>query len=59
MNPGVGKQNAAATAMRPTEANGTLDHKTMDALSTAMHLEAFAYVKYLVYAEQSRKGCLS
>ena len=28
----------------------------MDNLSTAMHGEAFAYVKYLLYAEHARKN---
>ena len=56
MNTGVGKQNATATATRPTEAHGTLDQTTLDNLSTAMHGEAFAYVKYLLYAEHARKS---
>jgi hypothetical protein len=55
MHTGVSKQNAAATATKTTGTHGTLDQKTMDDLSTAMHGEAFAYVKYLLYAEHS--GC--
>jgi rubrerythrin len=56
MNTGVGKRNMAATAKKPTETHGTLDQKTLDNLSTAMHGEAFAYVKYLLYAEHARKS---
>ena len=56
MNTGVGKQNATATAKKTTETHGTLDKKTLDDLSTAMHGEAFAYVKYLLYAEHARKS---
>lgn len=54
MNTGVGKQKAAA-AKKTTKTQGTLDQKTLDNLSTAMHGEAFAYVKYLLYAEHARK----
>jgi rubrerythrin len=56
MNTGVSKQKATATAEKTTETHGTLDRKTMDNLSTAMHGEAFAYVKYLLYAEHARKS---
>jgi rubrerythrin len=56
MNTGVGKQNTTATAKKPTETHRTLDQKTSDNLSTAMHGEAFAYVKYLLYAEHARKS---
>ena len=56
MNTGVGKQNATHTAKKTTETHGTLDQKTLDNLSTAMHGEAFAYVKYLLYAEHARKS---
>ncbi len=60
MNTETGKQNAAATAMakteKATETRGILDQKTRDNLSTAMHGEAFAYVKYMLYAEHARKG---
>ena len=58
MNTGVGKQNAVATAMAKTEmASETVETlKTKDNLSTAMHGEAFAYVKYLLYAEHARKN---
>jgi rubrerythrin len=56
MNTGVGKQNATHTAKKTTETRGTLDQKTLDNLSTAMHGEAFAYVKYLLYAEHARKS---
>lgn len=33
-----------------------LNPKTAENLSTAMHGEAFAYAKYLLYAEHARKG---
>jgi rubrerythrin len=56
MNTGVSKQKATATAEKTTETHGTLDQKTLDNLSTAMHGEAFAYVKYLLYAEHARKS---
>jgi|SRR5579863_533476 len=56
MNSGVGKQNATATAKKTTETRGTTDQRTLDNLSTAMHGEAFAYVKYLLYAEHARKS---
>jgi rubrerythrin len=55
MNPGASK-NAAATAQKTTETQGTLNQKTLSDLSTAMHGEAFAYVKYLLYAEHARKS---
>lgn len=55
MNTGVGKQGATATAEKKTPAvRRTLDPKTLDNLLTAMHGEAFAYVKYLLFAEQAR-----
>jgi rubrerythrin len=56
MNTGVSDQNATVTAMKTTETHGTLDQETFDNLSTAMHGEAFAYVKYLLYAEHARKS---
>ena len=60
MSTEAGKQNATATAMAKTEKDpaprGTLNEKTKDNLSTAMHGEAFAYVKYLLYAEHARKS---
>ena len=56
MNTGLSEQNAAATAETTTETRGSLDQKTSDNLSTAMHGEAFAYVKYLLYAEHARKS---
>ncbi len=60
MIPEPGKQNATATAMvkteKTSETRGTLNKKTKDNLSTAMHGEAFAYVKYLLYAEHARKS---
>jgi len=56
MNTGVSKQNATATAEKTMAIHGTLSQKTSDNLSTAMHGEAFAYVKYLLYAEHARKS---
>jgi len=41
---------------KTTGTHGTLNQKTLDNLSTAMHGEAFAYVKYLLYAEHARKS---
>src|ERR1700693_918092 len=56
MNPGATKQDATATAQKTTETHGTLNQKTLYDLSTAMHREAFAYAKYLLYAEHARKN---
>jgi rubrerythrin len=42
--------------MKTTETHRTLDQETLDNLSTAMYGEAFAYVKYLLYAEHARKS---
>lgn len=58
MNTGVIKQNATATAEKAAEnhGNGTLNRETVENLSTAMRGEAFAYVKYLLYAEYARKS---
>jgi rubrerythrin len=36
--------------------NGSLSPKTQENLSTAMHGEAFAYAKYLLYAENARQS---
>ncbi len=58
MNTEAGKQNATATAMAKTEkasaSPGTLTEKTKENLFTAMHGEAFAYVKYLLFSEHAR-----
>jgi rubrerythrin len=51
-----GLQKKTATAEKTPALNRTLAQKTMDDLSTAMHGEAFAYVKYLLYAEHARKN---
>ena len=56
MSERVGKQNGTATARKTTETQRNLAKKTLDNLSTAMHGEAFAYVKYLLYAEHARKS---
>src|SRR6516164_2061246 len=40
---------------RLTARSGSLSQKTQDNLSTAMHGEAFAYAKYLLYAHQARQ----
>ncbi len=42
-------------AGRMTARGGSLSQKTQDNLSTAMHGEAFAYAKYLLYAHQARQ----
>ena len=55
MNTAVGLQKETATDEKTQVATRTLDQKTMDNLSTAMHGEAFAYVKYLLYSEHARK----
>jgi rubrerythrin len=54
MNTEVDKQGATATAEKTPAVRRTLDPKTLDNLLTAMHGEAFAYVKYLLFAEQAR-----
>lgn len=56
MDTGVSKQKPTATTKETAETRGTLDQETLDNLSTAMHGEAFAYVKYLLYAEHARKS---
>ena len=56
MNTGTDKQTATAPAKKAAETRGTLGQQTLDNLSTAMHGEAFAYVKYLLYAEHARKS---
>ena len=56
MNTGVSKQNATPTAEKASETHETLDQTTSANLLTAMHGEAFAYVKYLLYAEHARKS---
>lgn len=53
---GVSKQNATASAKKITAIQRTLDQTTLNNLSTAMHGEAFAYVKYSLYAEHARKN---
>ena len=58
MNTGASKQSkqsVTATAEKAALTHGIFDQKTIDNLSTAMHGEAFAYVKYLLYAEHARK----
>jgi len=56
MNTRIGKQNGTATARKTTENQRNLAKTTSDNLSRAMHGEAFAYVKYLLYADHARKG---
>ena len=56
MNTVSGLQKETATGEKTVPLKRTLDQKTMDDLSTAMHGEAFAYVKYLLYAEHARKS---
>jgi rubrerythrin len=50
----LARQNAFAT--KPPEAHKCLDKTTRDNLLIAMHGEAFAYVKYLLFTEQARKN---
>ena len=56
MNAEVSERNATATAKKVTDARRAFVQETLDDLSTAMHGEAFAYVKYLLYAEHARKS---
>ncbi len=56
MNTAVGLQKESATDEITRSPRRTLDQKTMDNLLTAMHGEAFAFVKYLLYAERARKN---
>jgi rubrerythrin len=56
MNTGVGKHNAKAPAKKTVETHRILDQQRFDNLSIAMHGEAFAHVKYLLYAEHARKS---
>ena len=56
MSIGVSKQESTTKIDKTAEPRRTLDQKTLDDLSTAMHGEAFAYAKYLLYAEQARKS---
>ena len=56
MNTVSGLQKETATDEKTVPLKRALDQKTMDDLSTAMHGEAFAYVKYLLYAEHARKS---
>jgi Rubrerythrin len=56
MDTGVSKQKPTATPKGTAKTRGTLDQKTLENLSTAMHGEALAYVKYLLYAENARKS---
>ena len=56
MNTVSGLQKETATDEKTVPLKRALDRKTMEDLSTAMHGEAFAYVKYLLYAEHARKN---
>jgi len=56
MNTAVRLQKETATAEKTQSPKRNLDQKTIDNFSTAMHGEAFAYVKYLLYAEHARKN---
>lgn len=51
---GIVKENAFA--VRTKEVHRNLDQTTRENLLTAMHGEAFAYVKYMLFAEQARKN---
>jgi rubrerythrin len=50
----VVRQHVNAT--NPPEVHRCLDKTTRDNLLIAMHGEAFAYVKYLLFADQARKN---
>ena len=56
MNTAVRLQKETAPPEKTPSPKRNLDQKTLDNLSTAMHGEAFAYVKYLLYAEHARKN---
>ncbi len=56
MNTAARQQKETATTEKTASPKQALDQKTMDNLLTAMHGEAFAYVKYLLYAEHARKN---
>lgn len=56
MNNVVSKQTETTVAENPTKKHGTREAQTVDNLSTAMRGEAFAYAKYLLYAEHARKS---
>jgi rubrerythrin len=56
MNTAVRQQKETAITEKSASPKQALDQKTIDNLSTAMHGEAFAYVKYLLYAEHARKN---
>lgn len=46
----------AVRANNATEKGGKMGAQTQQNLSTAMHGEAFAYAKYMLYAEHARKN---
>ncbi len=46
----------SALAHKESSKESNLNKKTMENLSTAMHGEAFAHAKYLVYAERARQS---
>jgi rubrerythrin len=54
MNTGVSQQKARTEKI--TEVQRTPDQKTLGNLLTALHGEAFAYVKYMLYADHARKS---
>jgi rubrerythrin len=56
MNAEVSKQKPTTTAEKTTKPRRALEQTTLDNLSTAMHGEAFAYAKYLLYAERAHKS---
>src|ERR1019366_10440835 len=51
---GIARQNVFAEKCE--EVHTALDPTTRENLVTAMHGEAFAYVKYMLFAEQARKN---
>jgi rubrerythrin len=54
MGIGIARQNMSAE--KSAEVHTALDPKTRENLLTAMHGEAFAYVKYMLFAERARKS---
>lgn len=56
MHTGVSQQNTTGTVKKTTETQRTLHRKTPDNVTTATHGEAFAYVIYVLYAEDARKS---
>ncbi len=52
----AGLARARASGASQEEAQKALSEQTQQNLSTAMHGEAFAYVKYMLFAEEARRS---